>query len=161
MNYQMHTFKGLEENALQAVAIQLAKQAKKGDIFFLKGTLGAGKTTFSKYFIQEFLEKNISITSPTFTLMNMYEKDEGNRSIVEVCHCDFYRLETLEDIYELGFFDGMNRRITLVEWPELLDSVSLKQRHVLSLSMDEHTTRRTLTLEPSQGRVFIFNQKEA
>lgn len=119
------------------LAILLAKNSAKGDIYFLKGDLGAGKTTFSKAFIQSFFNYPITVTSPTFTLFNLYESDS-----LTLCHSDLYRLKSVEELYELGLLELLDTSLTLIEWPDLLEEAfSTLQVNKLTFSIKDDATR--------------------
>ncbi len=100
-------------NDLRYLAQQLTKTAPQGSWVFLKGDLGAGKTTFSQLFIAEKGYKG-TVTSPTYALMNNYSTTSG-----EVIHCDLYRLSEPEELYEIGLLDLATEEnaTVLVEWP--------------------------------------------
>ena len=100
------------EDDTDKLAIAFAKIVKKGDIFALFGTLGAGKSTFSRKFIQ-FLTGAQEVPSPTFTLVQMYDADE-----FEIYHYDMYRLKQPDDAYELGIEEAFVEGVNLIEWPE-------------------------------------------
>ena len=92
-----------------------------GDIIFLYGEIGVGKTTFVRFFIN-YLEskngiKNSDVLSPTFNIV--YDYDIGNTKIL---HYDLYRLKNYKDISQLGMFETSNDSIKIVEWPELIES---------------------------------------
>ena len=99
---------------------EFAKTLSVGDIVALVGDLGAGKTAFSKG-IASGLGINRTITSPTFTLFNIYENKD-----VLLYHFDLYRLGSFEEAEEAGLTEyvGAPNAITLVEWhsnvPELM-----------------------------------------
>lgn len=100
-----------KENTI-ALAKELASQLEIGDIICLKGDLGAGKTFFARYLIKHFLKSDIEVTSPTFQLLQNYDK---------VDHYDLYRLNSPDEIYELGIDDSLNgSRIVIIEWPEII-----------------------------------------
>ena len=83
-----------------------------GDIIFLNGDLGAGKTTLSKS-IGEGLGVQEYITSPTFTLINEYE------GRLPLYHFDLYRLDSYEELEELGVEDYFyGNGVCLIEWAE-------------------------------------------
>lgn len=90
----------------------LASVAQIGDCFALFGDLGAGKTTFARGFINEKLQSEDEIPSPTFTIVQTYEIDE-----VLINHFDLYRVENKEEIWELGW-EELNDSISLIEWPQ-------------------------------------------
>ncbi len=102
------------EDDTNRLAEQFAKIARKGDIFALFGTLGAGKSTFSRHFIQ-FLSGATEIPSPTFTLVQTYDTE-----YFEVYHYDMYRLKQPEEAYELGIEEAFAEAVNLIEWPDKL-----------------------------------------
>lgn len=125
---------------LKELAHQLAEIATVGDVFLLDGDLGAGKTTFARYFIQA-LAGDIEVPSPTFTLVQVYETEKG-----EICHCDLYRLESAEEVEELGLEDAFHHSICLVEWPDRLGYLTPKSYLSVHLEIgDEGTRKMTLT----------------
>ena len=90
-----------------------------GDVIFLYGEIGVGKTTFVRFFIN-YLEskngiKNSDILSPTFNIV--YDYDVRNMKIL---HYDLYRLKSYKDISQLGIFETSKDHIKIVEWPELI-----------------------------------------
>ena len=92
-----------------------------GDIIFLYGEIGVGKTTFVRFFIN-YLEKkngikNSDVLSPTFNII--YDYDVGE---IKILHYDLYRLKDYKDISQLGMFENSNDHIKIVEWPELIKS---------------------------------------
>ena len=91
-----------------------------GDIIFLYGEIGVGKTTFVRFFIN-YLEskngiKNSDVLSPTFNIV--YDYDIGN---IKILHYDLYRLKNYKDISQLGMFETSMDHIKIVEWPELIE----------------------------------------
>tara|TARA_Y100001970_G_scaffold255294_1_gene331859 strand:+ start:701 stop:1159 length:459 start_codon:yes stop_codon:yes gene_type:complete len=105
---------------LEIIAKKIAKKVKKGDIFLLNGELGAGKTTFARFFINYIFKKNSlsppnSIKSPSFPIMINYSIPS-----YEIYHYDLYRLKSEEEIEELNFYENFKENITLIEWPEII-----------------------------------------
>ena len=99
----------------------ISKIIKPGDIIFLYGEIGVGKTTFVRFFIN-YLEskngiKNSDVLSPTFNIV--YDYNVGN---LKILHYDLYRLKNYKDISQLGMFETSNDSIKIVEWPELIES---------------------------------------
>ena len=99
----------------------ISKIINTGDIIFLYGEIGVGKTTFVRFFIN-YLEskngiKNSDVLSPTFNIV--YDYDIGN---IRILHYDLYRLKNYKDISQLGIFETSNDSIKIVEWPELIES---------------------------------------
>ena len=92
-----------------------------GDIIFLYGEIGVGKTTFVRFFIN-YLEskngiKNSDVLSPTFNIV--YDYDIGN---IKIVHYDLYRLKNYKDISQLAMFENSKDHIKIIEWPELIES---------------------------------------
>ena len=92
-----------------------------GDIIFLYGEIGVGKTTFVRFFINHLENKNriknSEVLSPTFNIL--YDYEVGN---IKILHYDLYRLKNYKDISQLGMFETSNDSIKIVEWPELIES---------------------------------------
>jgi len=92
-----------------------------GDIIFLYGEIGVGKTTFVRFFINHLESKkgikNSDVLSPTFNIV--YDYDVGN---IKILHYDLYRLKNYKDISQLGMFETSDDSIKIVEWPELIES---------------------------------------
>ncbi len=106
------------EAATRALGKSLGAQLKAGDLVYLSGELGAGKTTFAQELAQALGVKE-DVTSPTFTLILEYISGH-----LPLLHCDAYRLEGLEseELAEAGVFDFLDRRdaVRLLEWPEMI-----------------------------------------
>ena len=107
------------EKKLEEFANNLSSELKKGDIFFLIGEMGVGKTTFVKYFInnlQRISKKNLTeVTSPTFNIMNEY-----NIGSLLIKHYDLYRLKSTNELEDLNLFDENDKAILLIEWPQII-----------------------------------------
>ena len=98
----------------------ISKIISAGDIIFLYGEIGAGKTTFTRFFIN-YLEskngiKNSDILSPTFNIVYDYDVRD-----MKILHYDLYRLKSYKDISQLGIFETSKDHIKIVEWPELIE----------------------------------------
>ena len=99
-------------------ARNLALQAKPGDVYCLDGDLGVGKTVFAKGFA-EGLGITEPITSPTFTIMNIYE--EGR---LPLYHYDVYRIEDESEMDELGYEEYFfGEGVCLIEWAKQIEDV--------------------------------------
>lgn len=114
----MRTIKIKNENDTREFGLALAKDLKAGDVVALFGDLGTGKTTLTKY-IAEGLGITEMITSPTFTIVCEYHSGR-----LPLYHFDVYRLESGEDMFEIGadeYFDGDG--VCIVEWADKVAEV--------------------------------------
>lgn len=134
------TYSLATENHTKLLAESLAKIAKKGDIFLLKGDLGSGKTTFSRFFIQSFLGEKEEVPSPTFTILQTYFAKE-----FVIWHLDLYRIKDSSELIELGVEDAFYEGVSLIEWPERLGSY--KPKKFLSLLFNVEKDERTVTID--------------
>ena len=111
--------KSLEDT--QNFSKNISKIISAGDIIFLYGEIGVGKTTFVRFFINHLENKNgiknSEVLSPTFNIL--YDYEVGN---IKILHYDLYRLKNHKDISQLGMFETSNDSIKIVEWPELIES---------------------------------------
>ena len=107
------------EKLTKELAKEFTKYLKGGEFIFLYGEMGVGKTTFVKYFINEYQKINnliqTEITSPTFSLLNEYQVKD-----IRIKHYDLFRINRKEDINNLDIFEKDNKLITLIEWPQLI-----------------------------------------
>ncbi len=107
------------EKLTKELAKKFTKYLKGGEFIFLYGEMGVGKTTFVKYFINEYQKINnlaqTEITSPTFSLLNEYQVKD-----IRIKHYDLFRINRKEDINNLDIFEKDNKIITLIEWPQLI-----------------------------------------
>ena len=113
------------EQSTKLLAKNLIDHIKHGDILFLYGEMGVGKTTFIKYLINQLQKKNnikiTEVTSPTFNLLNEYQIKD-----IAVKHYDLFRLKHKSEIINLDIFDNNEKFITFIEWPELIDKKLIK-----------------------------------
>ena len=104
---------------LEKIADKIKKILSPGDVVFLYGEIGVGKTTFARLLINGFENekklKKSEILSPTFNIVFEYEIKEFT-----IKHFDLYRLKNSNDIKNVGLFENLEQSITLIEWPELI-----------------------------------------
>ena len=107
------------EKSTKELAKKFTEYLKGGEFIFLFGEMGVGKSTFVKYFINEYQKINniaqTEITSPTFSLLNEYQVKD-----IRIKHYDLFRINRKEDINNLDIFEKDNKLITLIEWPQLV-----------------------------------------
>ena len=126
----------------QAIAAALASVVRAGDVILLSGDLGAGKTTFTQGFARA-LGVTDPVTSPTFTLMNEY------RGRLRVLHADVYRLESLQEVIDLGIGELVEEdSVALVEWGEAA-APALPGHLTITIEHGDGDDDRIMTLAPS------------
>lgn len=113
-------------------AKSLAKISNKTDTIVLTGDLGSGKTKFVEGFLTFFDLEN-EISSPTFTIVNEYLKDD-----ISIYHFDVYRLEDSSEFYEIGGEEYFENGICLIEWGELIEDALPKEYLHISFEKDEN-----------------------
>ncbi len=117
-------------NALQEFAKSFAKLVKKPMVILLKGDLGAGKTTFVKEIALALGCKDM-VTSPTFTLLNVYDAQ------FPIYHFDMYRLTSAEEAMSVGFEEYFDKKtldgVCFVEWPENVEGLINDVDYVITI----------------------------
>lgn len=107
-------FTASSSETMMDLGTKFATQAKPGDVFALVGTLGSGKTHWTKGFLKH-LQPDTTVTSPTFGIVHSYT--EGGYPIH---HFDFYRLKTANELIELGWDEYLDdHAIVICEWADL------------------------------------------
>ncbi len=100
------------------VAREFAKNLKAGDVITLDGDLGAGKTAFTRG-VAEGLGITDAVVSPTFTVVNEYVNGK-----IPLFHFDVYRIDSSDDLYDIGWEDYLNRDgIIMVEWASVVEDI--------------------------------------
>ena len=104
---------------LQKFSNEFVKKIKPGNVVFLSGDLGSGKTAFVKCILKSLNFKK-EAKSPSFNLVNIYKNKK-----ISICHMDLYRLTKKDDLESfIEYFDEEN--ISFVEWPNLLIKQKIK-----------------------------------
>ena len=118
---------------LKNIAESYADRVEAPFSILLEGDIGAGKTTFSKFFIERLLiDKSQPVTSPTFNIVQVYETVKG-----PLWHVDLYRIRKEEEVFQLGLLEAMHENICLIEWPKLIKGyVSNCNYEVLDLTSE-------------------------
>lgn len=125
------------EDSTIEIGKKIASYLDIGDILVLNGDLGSGKTKLTQGFLTYFgLQDEIS--SPTFTIVNEYEKND-----VKIFHFDVYRLEDSSEFYEIGGEEYFDKGICIIEWGALIKDVLPKEYIEISFErgLDDDNTR--------------------
>ena len=128
------------EHKTEELAKKILKKLKIGDIIFLYGEMGVGKTTLVRYLINHLQKENkleqTEVTSPTFNLLNEYQFKK-----FRINHYDLFRLKSSEELKNLNIFEDSSTMITLIEWPQIIEE---KPKNLIELNFryeDNHKKR--------------------
>ena len=108
----INNFNIQEENRTKIIAEEISKICKKGDVLAISGSMGIGKTTFIKYFIQK-ITKAKSVPSPSYNIILPYESKHST-----IFHMDAWRLKNHNEALSLGITEMFDDAIFLIEWAE-------------------------------------------
>ena len=130
------------ENETKLIGKKIAENLKKGDVIVLTGDLGSGKTKLTEGVLSFFGLEN-EISSPTFTIVNEYSKDD-----IKIFHFDVYRLEDVDEFYAIGGEEYFEDGISLIEWGELIkDALPNKYTLIKFERNNEEENQRIITIE--------------
>lgn len=131
------------EEETNRLAKKLAKTLHWPQTIFLKGDLGAGKTSFARALIRALSsDEALNVPSPTFTLLQTYETKAGS-----IHHYDLYRLEEPEEVFELGWEESVADALCLIEWPDRAgDFLPETALTILIEKIKGEDTKRQITL---------------
>ena len=135
---------------LQKITSRINKILLPGDVIFLYGQIGVGKTTFVRLLINNYENekklKKSEVLSPTFNIVFEYDIKDFT-----IEHYDLYRLKNEKEIKNIGLFANLKQNITIVEWPELIKNKPIN-RIDLFFKYTKDMNERTLTIKTS-GRL--------
>lgn len=139
INNNIFISKSLEDTL--RFAYDLAKEAMPGDIFCLDGDLGVGKTVIAKG-MGNFFNVNEEITSPTFTILKSYKTN--NKLINKINHFDLYRINSVEELINIGFDDYINEKksISIIEWPNIC--YDLIEGNIINIKISKNVDNNNL-----------------
>jgi tRNA threonylcarbamoyladenosine biosynthesis protein TsaE len=127
-------------DATRAVAGALAESLVPGDLVLLVGDLGAGKTAFAQG-LAKGLGVEEPVTSPTFTIVQQYE------GRLRLAHVDVYRLDRVQDLYDLGFDELIDDDgVTVVEWGDLVAQALPTEHLMVRIELGTADTERVIDL---------------
>ena len=138
----METFISHNIEETKELAKKIANQLCAGKVVLLYGTLGAGKTTFTKALIKELGFDGV-VTSPTFSIYNVYQAK------MPVYHFDMYRIEDEGEATEIGIdeiFEDKNA-ISIVEWPEKVEQMLTEDAMKIKIYIIDENTRKFVVEE--------------
>ena len=113
---------------IKLISQRISNYLDNGDIVFLFGEIGVGKTTFVRHFINNLQKKcnepRTEVPSPTFNIINEYLIKEK-----KIAHIDLYRVKDENELYNIGLFENKENYILFIEWPEII-----KKNQIIELS---------------------------
>ena len=129
-------FTAVSEEQYSHIAKTIIPIIKQNKVILFEGQMGAGKTTFIRYILQEMGVVD-GVSSPTYSLVNEYETSLGL-----VYHFDCYRLESEEEAYDIGLEEYLySGEVCFIEWPEMVASL-----------LPSHALKITITVEADKSR---------
>lgn len=130
-----------ELQQLDVFATSFSQQLTKGDLIFLNGNLGSGKTTFTQMLLKH-LNYQGRVKSPTYAIYETYQLSE-----LTLIHMDLYRISNPEELYYLAIEEIIDEEnIVVIEWPENGYGVLPKPSKSLNFELID-AKKRLLTLD--------------
>ena len=127
---------------IDTIAKKFVENMGNRKVFAFYGEMGAGKTTFIKA-ICGALGVTETITSPTFAIVNEYEKEEG----APIFHFDFYRIKDIDEAYDFGYEDYFySGNICFIEWPQLVEPL-----------LPENVVKVQIVIEDNEQRTILVD----
>lgn len=116
-----------------AKIVDAIKPQLSHSILLLKGNLGAGKTTFTKFLLESFGSED-SVSSPTYAIVNEYNTPKG-----KVYHFDLYRLKNVEEVFDIGIEEYLDSAfLSIIEWPEVYEDQLDLPIHEMTIEQTEN-----------------------
>ena len=115
----------------------LGKRAKPGEVICLDGDLGAGKTALTQAIGRGLdVPGNCYVTSPSFAMLHEYE------GRVPMYHMDFYRLEGVDEVEDLGFEEYFYMAgLTVIEWSKRAEEILPRERLSIKMRLNDDLSR--------------------
>ena len=121
-------------------ASSISKSFTGGEVLLLEGDIGAGKTRFTKG-LAKGLKIKEAVTSPTFTIMQIYS------GRLNLYHLDMYRIQSESELIETGIYEALDDKngITVIEWPQIAKALFDSPINVSIKIIDKNTREITVT----------------
>ena len=132
---------------LNSISKKISQKLAKGDCIFLVGEIGVGKTTLTRYLINNLQSqrglKETEVLSPTFNLLYEYEIKD-----LKIMHYDLYRIKKANELDQLGIFLENKKTIKIIEWPDLIKT-PLNNKLEIYLEYGEKDDERKMKIQGS------------
>ncbi|MBR4119052.1 MAG: tRNA (adenosine(37)-N6)-threonylcarbamoyltransferase complex ATPase subunit type 1 TsaE [Bacteroidales bacterium] len=123
---------------INEVAREFIRNMGDATVFAFYGNMGAGKTTFIKAICEE-LGISEGVNSPTFAIVNEYRSDTTGELVY---HFDFYRINKLEEVYDLGYEDYFySGALCFLEWSEKVEELLPPETVMVTIKEVENSAR--------------------
>lgn len=107
-------------SVIDQAAEQFLKEIGDSKLVAFYAPMGSGKTTFTTAICRVLGVREDAVSSPTFSIVNEYRTASGE----PVFHFDFYRLNRIEEAFDIGFYDYIDSDcLCLMEWPENIEEI--------------------------------------
>ena len=132
---------------LNQISKTVSKKLVNGDCIFLIGEIGVGKTTFTRYLINNLQNlkglKQTEVLSPTFNLLYEYEIKD-----LKIMHYDLYRIKNINELDHLGIFSEFKKTVKIIEWPNLIKTPLINKLEI-KLEYGKNDNERKLRIHGS------------
>ena len=132
---------------LNKISKTISQKLENGDCVFLVGEIGVGKTTFTRYLINNLQNqrglKETEVLSPTFNLLYEYEIKD-----LKIMHYDLYRIKKVNELDHLGIFSENKKTVKIIEWPDLIKT-PLTNKLEIYLEYGENNNERKMRIQGS------------
>ncbi len=129
---------------LNQISKTISKKLENGDCIFLIGEIGVGKTTFTRFLINNLQNqkglKKTEVLSPTFNLLYEYEIKD-----LKIMHYDLYRIKKANELDNLGIFSENEKSVKVIEWPDLIKT-PLTNKLEIHLEYGENDKERKMKI---------------
>ncbi|MBQ3577004.1 MAG: tRNA (adenosine(37)-N6)-threonylcarbamoyltransferase complex ATPase subunit type 1 TsaE, partial [Coprobacter sp.] len=123
---------------INQVAREFIRNMGDATVFAFYGNMGAGKTTFIKAICEE-LGISEGVNSPTFAIVNEYRSDTTGELVY---HFDFYRINKIEEVYDLGYEDYFySGALCFLEWSEKVEELLPPETVMVTIKEVENSAR--------------------
>ncbi len=140
-------------DATQALACKLADAIEVPQTIVLNGTLGVGKTQWIRFFSESLGASRGDVTSPTYVLHQLY------RGRVSIHHFDFYRLDSIEEVWDLGIDELFEQpAVVLIEWADKFPDCLPDDHLEIQLTQHEHDGRRAEMIATGPRSTALLNR---
>ena len=132
---------------LNQISKIISQKLANGDCIFLIGEIGVGKTTFTRYLINNLQNqrglKETEVLSPTFNLLYEYEIKN-----LKIMHYDLYRIKKVNELDHLGIFSENKKTVKIIEWPDLIKTPLINKLEIY-LEYGDNDNERKMRIQGS------------